>query len=242
VRNVSDVYLVRVFPYPSRIQWFADHGMPQSDVLLGLARTAKTSAGRAPLIGVNLGDPGLAPLARWIRADGTATYVRWLLTHPDYVLTEPFRRPERTYNNADGQLAFYAAHDRTDAPLLTTLLSPDWFFALAATLATVGGAVVTGVWRRRDWQIVALLGGLGLAHVLIAWHGDGMEATRHASVGDVQARLAVLVALVMLLPRRPGPACRRGCVRGTRIASSADATWWGVGRERDQPGVSISPR
>lgn len=35
--------------------------------------------------------------------------------------------------------------------------------------------------------------GLGVAHVLIAWHGDGMETTRHVAVGDAQLRLAVLL-------------------------------------------------
>ena len=51
--------------------------------------------------------------------------------------------------------------------------------------------------------MVALLGVLGVAHMLVAWHGDGMEVTRHASIGNVQIRLAVIVALGMLLPRLP---------------------------------------
>jgi hypothetical protein len=50
--------------------------------------------------------------------------------------------------------------------------------------------------------MVVLLGVLGLAHMLLAWHGDGMEVTRHASIGNVQTRLAVLLALGMLLPRQ----------------------------------------
>ena len=50
--------------------------------------------------------------------------------------------------------------------------------------------------------MIALLGALGLVHMLIAWHGDGMEATRHASVGNVQVRLGVLLLLVLLLDGR----------------------------------------
>ena len=38
--------------------------------------------------------------------------------------------------------------------------------------------------------------------MLIAWHGDGMEVTRHASVGNVQVRLGVLILLLMLLDGR----------------------------------------
>ena len=65
----------------------------------------------------------------------------------------------------------------------------------------------SGQWRRTAWAGVALLGALGLAVMLIAWHGDGMEATRHAGVGNVQVRLGVLILLVVLLDgRRPAPA------------------------------------
>ena len=38
---------------------------------------------------------------------------------------------------------------------------------------------------------------LGLVHMLVAWHGDGMETTRHASVGNVQARLGVVVLVLL---------------------------------------------
>jgi hypothetical protein len=58
------------------------------------------------------------------------------------------------------------------------------------------------VWRRREWQIVALIGALGVPHLLIAWHGDGMEVTRHASVANLQLRLGVIIGLVLVLGSR----------------------------------------
>ena len=42
-------------------------------------------------------------------------------------------RPERTYNNADGHLSYYAASDRTDAPVLTTIFYPSWVWVLPET-------------------------------------------------------------------------------------------------------------
>lgn len=204
-QNVVNVYTARVFPYVDRIDWFADHGMPDARPLRALARLAKEVDGNAPVVGVDLGAPRFAALARWLRDDGVSTYVEWLLTHPGYVLGEPLRRPERTFNNAQGHLAFYAAPDRTDVPVVNTLLYPPWWAVLFATVVAVAGAAATGRWRRAEWQMVALLGVLGVAHMLVAWHGDGMEVTRHASIGNVQARLAVIVALGMLLPRASPP-------------------------------------
>lgn len=203
--NVVNVFSVRVFPYVDRIDWFADHGMPDADRLRALARAAKRTHGEAPVVGVDTNAPGFAALGRWLHDHATATYVEWLLTHPGYVMGEPFRRPERTFNNAQGHLTFYAAPDRTDVSPMNTLLYPPWWVVLVAAVAAVAGAVWQRRWRAHEWQITALLGVLGVAHMLLAWHGDGMEVTRHAAMGNVQVRLAVLVALGMLVPREDGP-------------------------------------
>ena len=151
---------------------------------------------------IDLSDPALRPLAHWLHTDATRTYVEWLALHPGTVLKDPLLRPERTYNNADGHLSFYAAVDRSDVPLVTTLLYPAWTWVLAAAMLAVVGGSQLGQARRPVWTAVALLGALGLVHMLIAWHGDGMEVTRHASVGNVQVRLGVLILLLMLLDGR----------------------------------------
>jgi hypothetical protein len=217
--NVQNALAVRVFPYPNRIGWFADHGMPQAAAVTALARATASTDGNAPLVAIDLGDPAFRPLARWLRTDAARTYITWLALHPGTVLKDPLLRPERTYNNADGHLSNYAAADRSDAPLLTALLYPAWPWVLAAAVAAVIGGWLLGQVRRLAWVAVALLGVLGFAHMLIAWHGDGMEVTRHASVGNVQVRLGVLILLLMLLD-------------GRRIPRT----------KPDQPAVSINPK
>jgi hypothetical protein len=73
-------------------------------------------------------------------------------------------------------------------------------------------ALVVLVRRRTDRRtsgarVALIVAALGVVHMLIAWHGDGMETTRHASVGNTQARLGVLLLVVLaaseLLARRP---------------------------------------
>jgi hypothetical protein len=214
-QNLVNVFTVRVFPYVGRVDWFADHGMPDARALRALARAAKGIDGDAPVVGVDLAAPQFAALNRWLHDDGPSTYMEWLLTHPGYVLGEPLHRPERTFNNAEGHLAFYAAPDRTDVSLANTLLYPAWFFAVAAAVAALAGAWATGRWRLHEWQMIVLLGVLGLLHMLIAWHGDGMEVTRHAAIGNVQARLAVILALGLLLPRAEEDAAQPCSESGT---------------------------
>src|SRR3954469_9930159 len=106
VRNVQNALAVRVFPYPSRIAWFGEHGMPQARRLTRLARATTATSGAAPVVAIDLADPDFRPLSRWLRTDAARTYVEWLVLHPGTVLKDPLVRPERTYNNAEGHLSF----------------------------------------------------------------------------------------------------------------------------------------
>ena len=138
--------------------------------------------------------------------------------HPGFVLSEPFQDPERAYNFADGRLSYYAPFDRTELVPLDIVVYPH-----AAFVAIVGiGALMIGLAsdlrRRAWWWFVVAVGTLGAANMLIAWHGDGMETTRHVSVGNVQLRLAVIVLVVFAATRLP---------RRRRVTTGVD--------ERDRP-------
>ena len=121
----------------------------------------------------------------------------WLITHPTYVITEPLVRPERSFNFANGDLTFYAAaNDRADSPV-AALLWPAWWWLLPLTVIAVVPAAVTGMWRDRSWRTIILLAGLGIITMLIAWHGDGQEVTRHTVEGFAELRASVLIVAVV---------------------------------------------
>jgi hypothetical protein len=198
--NVVNVLDARVFPYHDRVVWWADHGMPQAREIEAVARRASHRDGRAPVVSWRVWrDPAFHELKVWVEANGQRVYLEWLATHPGYVFMEPFRRPERSALNGN-DLSGYVPTDRTDAPVLTSALYPPW----PVVVVIAGAAVVVGIRLRRArrmlWRIVALMGALGLVHMLIAWHADGMESRRHALEGNAQARLAVVLLVIMLLP------------------------------------------
>jgi hypothetical protein len=197
LRNVMEV---RVLPYPDRVRWFAAHGMPQADEFLGPDRRAPVvEPGQAPVVYVGDDDPQLRRWLAWVAGDARGTYARWLATHPVYAVGEPFRQPERTFNNALGDRSFYAPPDLRRVPLVD-LLAPPTVLVLMAAAVVVGWAYG----RRRVTPLLvagSVIALLAVPHGLAAWHSDGMETARHLVVPALQLRLGVaLMVAGMLTP------------------------------------------
>jgi len=197
-QDVADVLYVRVFPFPDRVAWFADHGMPERRQIDELAAATPNRAGEARVVAFAPKDPAFRPLERWmVGAAGQRTYLLWLVTNPWFVVTEPLQRPERSYNFARGDLTFYAAPvNRLDSPLTPVMWPPPVVVAAMAVVAA-GLAVRTGRWRERAWWAVVILTLIGLVSILVSWHGDGQEVTRHTLEGAAELRLGVWILLLL---------------------------------------------
>jgi len=203
--DVADVFYARVFPYPDRVAWFATHGMPQQQRIDQLARAVPTPNSVAPVVFIGPTDPGFASLRRWLATDAPRVYARWLITHPGYVISEPLRRPERAFNFAQGDLDFYAATTDRMASPLTIVLWPPLIGLIILTALAGSLAWGTGAWRERTWQVVALLTLGGIVAMLVAWHGDAQEVTRHTVEGLAEFRLGVwILVIVGLIGFDPG--------------------------------------
>lgn len=208
---LRNVLQVRVLPYADRVEWFADHGMPRADAFAGpQSLRPYREEGRAPVTYVpdDTGDGGLAEWFAWLEDDARATFARWVLTHPGYLVTEPYEAPERTFNNAGGDRQFYAFPERRKVPLVDGVLAQrSWIVVLV-------GAAVAGwaIGRRRftpAFVAGAVTAALALPHGAVAWHSDGMETARHLVIPALQLHLGVLLMLVGMLrpaaPPRPVP-------------------------------------
>ncbi len=216
-----NVYEVRVLPYPDRVRWFADHGMPQADEFVGPdARDAYTEPGLPPVVYVPDDDAELAPWLDWVEGDGRAALVRFALTHPGYLVQEPLRVPERAFNNARGDRSFYEPLDHPHVPLVDGMLAHRT--AMVMLVAGLVGGWAIG--RRRSTPALvtgAVTALLAAPHGAVAWHSDGMETARHLVVPALQFRLGVLLMVVGLLPAAASSVgVRRGAAPGDGVASA----------------------
>ncbi len=203
-----NVYEVRVLPYPDRVRWFADHGMPQADEFVGPdARPVYTEPGLPPVVYVPDDDAELAPWLDWVEGDGRAALARFALAHPGYLVQEPLRAPERAFNNARGDRSFYEPADHPHVPLVDGLLAHR-----TAMVMLVGGLVAGwAIGRRRSTPALvtgAVTALLAVPHGAVAWHTDGMETARHLVVPALQFQLGVLLMVVGLLPAAASSAAR----------------------------------
>ncbi len=190
---MRNVYEVRVLPYPDRVAWFADHGMPQAEVFAGpAAREPYQEPGMPPVIYVGDDDAQLGPWLDWVESEGRSTFARYVLTHPPYLVTEPLRSPERTFNNALGDRDFYAPLDLPRVPLVDRVL----VLPTAAVLLVAALLAGLALGRGRFTPLV-VAGGvtavLSVPHGLTAWHSDGMETARHLVIPGLQLHLGVLL-------------------------------------------------
>jgi hypothetical protein len=191
---LRNVFQVRVLPYPDRVAWFEDHGMPQAELLAGPDAPAPSALpGQAPVVFLADGDPTLRPWLDWVATDGRATFAAWVATHPGYVLTELTRDPERSFNNAGGDRSFYSPGDLRVVPWVTDPFVPSRPLALTVAVGAAAWAV-----RRRRWRSPLVVAGavtvaLAAPHALVSWHSDGMETARHLLIPVLQLHLAALL-------------------------------------------------
>ena len=198
VLNVEEAFSVRVFPYPDRVAWFESHGMPEGQSIDTLAReTPHPLSGSAQKVTPNLTDPSWRPLKAWFAQEGLTTYGIFLVTHPGYVLTAPFQTPPLTYNNASGDLSFYIPVNHLVLKPFGTAFTPDKIVVIVLAVCSLLVASARGILPHREWLLIAGFGAFGLISMLLAWHGEGQEVTRHMVEGDVEVRLGVLLALLL---------------------------------------------
>ncbi|HXY27597.1 MAG TPA: hypothetical protein VEH82_04890 [Acidimicrobiales bacterium] len=210
VVNIEEAFEVRVFAFPDRVAWFSAHGMPDAVQIDSLAVATPASAHSAKVVVPDLAEAQWRSLHTWFERDGELAYAWFLVTHPGYTLGAPFASPPMTFNNLSGNLANYGELGSHPLNVLGTIIDPNRFVVMV--LAVVATIVA---WRRmilgrHDWRFLAAFTFVGVTSMLLAWHGEGREVTRHLVEGMVEVRLGVLLLLLTALlgekRRLPGPA------------------------------------
>lgn len=195
-----NVITTRILPDTTLTTAMAQQGMPVSPDLLRF--TGKRAYGE------NYGlytDPALAGFRDWLFEDGKQSYMRFLLTHPQWAFAEPFRDRDTILGLIREDDGFPHSTSRSQKWVGAIIYAnrPGIFlggFCIAILLAAYALGRSTSIGLAAWWVPLGLLlfaWPLGM----IAWHGDSMDIGRHAMQAGVQARLGILLLALFAVDR-----------------------------------------
>jgi hypothetical protein len=213
--NITQVIARRIAPDATLRSWWRDQGMPSLPPGVPSAAAGDTANAPDSLIDAQtqrLHDD--KAFWRWVDYHGAPTYLRFVVTHPRYVLTTVFR--ERRV--LDGFLGgsggyFYGAREQVLPSFVEGVVWPKTrkgALLVITTLAIVCFALIVST-RRRAQGIAAspvLKSALRYSSVLLAIfigaiflvaHAAGAEFERLLLIAAVGARIAAIVAIAALI-------------------------------------------
>lgn len=186
----------RILPNPEMRDWFAARGMPVTPDVL--ARS-----------GTFAGDDEYAfyeikPLIDWVENDMRRHYVRYLLTHPRYLIQGPWQNREEQFvpivggslpkTNFQAALPYWISDFAYPAEL-----TEIFFWTVAVVAFTIVVALRHG-WDRR-WILPLILLATAPPHALMVYHADAMELGRHSVTMTLLLRVALLWLLLVAVDR-----------------------------------------
>ena len=200
---LHNVIGTRILPDPEYVAYFSDHGMPVGPALY--ERTGKYANADDNAF---FNDPRLEEFRLWTNRSGRTTYIRFLLSHPLYLITAPALEFPDIFLKDMGW--FFSGHYKILRPYpRITIRLNDRLAAAAAYLLLVGYGVTISLifflYRYKllhgsPWLAVPLVMILlSIPHLWLCWHGDAMEVRRHSLTAIIQAWLGFTLLYVYLL-------------------------------------------
>jgi hypothetical protein len=195
---LTNTVLNRILPDDDFLLYFEGKGLPVSARLLSLSGGFANSGDFAVF-----NDPGLNDAENWLLKRGKDAYIRFLIDHPVYTLTSPWRHARELLAPQD--LLRYAPDQY--APILGWLfggvffLYSVWSVGLLAVIG-FGISMLAKSWQGSSafWLVFGLWA-LFFPHFYLVWHGDAFEVGRHAIQASVQLRLALWLLIVLALDK-----------------------------------------
>ena len=214
---IGETVSIRMLSDPGATRYLVAHGFPLSDA------TRQLPARYIYVVGDVVHGRDYAPLRAWLRTDGRHVYFGFLLSHPAWTLLKPFDDRQRFFGS---NVAVYgvAYHIQPRGPygVLGWIGAPRsipftevWSLAVALALGWCW-------WRGRRRGLVFAVGVtlvLAVAAFYASWHGDVLEADRHALTAATQLRLALWIGTALVIDQI---ATRRGGGRSVDVRGEAD--------------------
>lgn len=179
----------RILPKPEARNFFAERGAPIETVF----REAG-DYGRRQLYGYLFEDQDGRALLAWIREQGTRTYLAYLLRRVDQTLITPLQNMRHLLDAGSSEYRNQQHPDPLWMSAVSRFLFPrGWKMLLVWGMGLVGlMAVLTFIGDgRSSWLLPAfmILSAIPLSYLI--WHGDAIEAERHATQVAFQYRLGL---------------------------------------------------
>ena len=194
---LTNTVLQRIVPNEEYLSYFETRGMPVTPDLLALSGGFADSQGFAIFNSSDLNEVEV-----WLYRKGKDTYIRFLLDHPIYTLTSPWKHTSEILISTE--ILSYAP-----APVLPLLewalenfifVHPLWFLVLFA-LTTIAAVIWTRPWKVEAFWLAFIFLVLFFPHFYLVWHGDAAEVGRHAVQASVQLRLVLWLLLLLALDK-----------------------------------------
>lgn len=194
-----DVVYQRILVNESMQQWFIDHGMPINEAVRNKrgAIAEPSSASRGFPI-----DPQFNSFRQWVFTNGRITYIKYIITHPIYLLIGP------KVEMRDMLMADYLSYaPRGYRPINSNATWEKFTQGKILILHAILFILLLYMsflycWQRQRsvlWIFSVSLLILLYPFLLIIWHGDTVTITRHGLGAAVFFQLAVLCILLTLI-------------------------------------------
>ena len=199
VQSIFDVVLYRMIPNQESLNYLIAHGMPYDESYMFM-----TSLNLKQLDDLKMSNEKLQNLYTWVSDHGVNVLASYLLSHPLYTLSAPFKDIQGWANSENSGYRMVLVPISSRIRLLSTLMYLRWDWSpvlfLALFFASVG---MIGYGRQREslWVFVFSLFISVYPMALLIWHGDPGELQRHIFQVALQLRLAAWMLIVMMFER-----------------------------------------
>ena len=193
---LTNTVLHRILPNEEFLSFFEVKGMPVPPELMALSGGLANNEDFAVF-----NNPALDDVERWLYKRGKEVYVRFLIRHPVYTLTDPWLHVHEMLQPKG--LPSYAPEQYKPVLgwLFGALIYPNsiWLVLFLA-LGTVATTLSTKTWQSSNifWLLLGTLV-LFFPHFYLVWHGDAAEVGRHAIQASVQLRLSLWLLLTLAI-------------------------------------------
>ena len=186
----------RILPFEDRVKYFADHGLPVTPALMEMKyKWASSDNWQSAL------DPELAAQREWNYLYGRQTYMKYLITHPEYVVTSALEYRDVLIYPYGIRNVLSKMAKPVEAKILSVFfinndsdlkMFLDLFFCSIILLGFYSKQ------KKNDVKVtmILLIGYIILITIplgLLIFHGDIMDLERHMFTNIIQMNLGVLL-------------------------------------------------